>query len=123
MEHDERQLKELYLSARKGEEKAPDFDELLSRSSRSSKKERNRAPLWSLAAMVLLLLAAGVVFSQIPTPVEEFSGESRIRAESVEALEVNGVGMAAREGDEEWEELLEFADSLWEWESPTDFLL
>ena len=118
MERDERELKDLYLQARNEERAAPDFDELMARSGR--KQRQVWTPVLSLAAMVLVLMGAGVFFTQFSG---ERSGDSGAAYLQAEAISVKETEMVAQEMGDDWEELLEFADSLWEWESPSDFLL
>ena len=118
MERDERELKELYLQARQNEREAPDFDELIARS--GHRRRQVWTPILSLAAMVLLLLGAGIFLAEFTGEEVDDVGAPYLQ---VEATSMKETEMVAQELSDEWEELLEFADSLWEWESPSDFLL
>lgn len=115
-QHD-RDLKDLYQAARTAEsESPPDFDELLARSSSRTASKDKKTPwprrLAAAAALFALLVGAYLVDRSTPEPALDSSP-------AVEAIAQESSGA----NDADWEELLDYADSLWEWESPSDFLL
>ncbi len=113
-QHD-RDLKDLYKAARTAEsESPPDFDELLARSSSASKNTKNPWLKRLAAAAALFTLLVGAYLVDRSTPEPALDSSPAVEAIAQESSAAN---------DADWEELLDYADSLWEWESPSDFLL
>ncbi len=131
-EEDDQFLRELYNQGHPNREvEPPDFDEVMSRARASTQRRPwQRRPVWmgaAAAAVVAAFLGFALLWPDL-TLTDDEPDPSTVIAESVEPqwddLEpAPAVESLAVEDQERWEELLEFADEIWEWESPTDFLL
>ncbi len=128
---DDERLRALYRETRRAEEeaagvKAPGFDELRSRSGAARQGRPRFGQAAAALAFVVALVVAGVWllnFSSTETP-ELADGQGTIMAEASESVHPEDPAQEApMASDDDWDDLLEFADEIWEWESPTDFLL
>ncbi len=118
---DDRLLKELYNQGRPHEEEdPPEFSSMMEQARTSSRqKNADQRPLWFAAAAAVLLAVTMALIVMTPA-----GDKPDHRAEIAESVEPSPAATAvALENGEEWEELLEFADQIWEEEFPTDFLL
>lgn len=123
MDRNDQELKELYLLGREESRDAPDFDVLMARNSSPETHHRRwKGPLLFAAAAAILLGLSFALFA--PFAEENLSSETGALAVQSSSLKSSSTTAAVNEQvSPEWEELLEFADSLWEWEPETDFLL
>lgn len=122
---DDERLKELYIETRRAEDREAlqgmaGFDELMARR-RQRGGVRGRSLAFAAIAVALVGLAFffGLRDEGAPTPEREAAA---IVAEA-QAPEMLADAPETPRSEDRWEELLEFADELWDWESPTEHLL
>ncbi len=118
---DDRLLKELYNQGRphQGEE-PPEFSSVIDEArSASPQTGSGRYTMWLAAAAAVILAVAAT--SILISPDGDTPDRSVELAEPVEPLPA--ATTVALNNGEQWEELLEFADQVWEQEYPSDFLL
>jgi hypothetical protein len=131
VEENDQFLRELYNQGRPNQDvEPPDFEEVMNRAQASTRREGwRRRPVWmGAAAAVLVATLAWLLLTLEPSPAEDEPEPSAVAAEAVVAEWNEEEGAPTVEGlvaedYERWEDLLEFADEIWDWESPTDFLL
>jgi hypothetical protein len=133
--HDER-LKAAYVEMRRDEDEqalasAPDIDELLSRRAPDGSPRQAR-PIWQRLPGGPLIPAFALVAAVLVTAF--FLTRTSPEAESGPVPSHPEQGLVIAEGpapqhsveatqDFDWDDLLDFVDEIWEWESPTEFLL
>lgn len=123
-QRDDQLLKELYNQARPEAGDAPDFEAMMARAKAAEQVPpwRSRAPLWAAAAVAVAALGGLLLFGvpDLGSPGDANGGFAKEAAPTLDAIEGEKV---ARNGDDSWEELIDWADDLWEEDFPSDFLL
>ena len=130
---DDERLRALYIETRRAEDQEAlqgmaSYDELMARRRQAKPRARSllggfrgRSLAYAAIAAVLLSLAFFYGLRQDEAAAPEHR-EAALVAEA-DAPEMIAEAPELQRFDERWEELLEFADELWEWESPTEYLL